>query len=363
MQNHSQIKKMNKKKLKIRAGYAMMLGYGHVAGNLTKALDEISELDVSVIPISIPHITTKFDRFDTLINKVPDRDTVCLSIWHEFALIENALGSGKQLAYPFFEVNELDDLRKRNLNYVDQIIVASKWGREVLENNGIHKPIEVISPGVDSSIFYPGKPNDPNSNYIFLNIGKFEERKSTKLIADLFNRAFEPTDNVELWFHCDAKLVKIQKQLIEFVKYCTGTKMGARIKFSQPVQTDIGLANIIRGAHCGIFLTRAEGFGLPILQSIACGKPIISTNYSGHSEFVNSSNSLIVPISRFVPARDNIWFSGLGTWADIDKNAQDITIEHMRNAYKNRLVDNYGVAETIQKFTWKNAAAAVFNLI
>ena len=35
------------------------------------------------------------------------------------------------------------------------------------------------------------------------------------------------------------------------------------------------------GADCGIFLSRAEGWNLGLLEMMAMGKPVITTNYPG----------------------------------------------------------------------------------
>ena len=36
-----------------------------------------------------------------------------------------------------------------------------------------------------------------------------------------------------------------------------------------------------------ISATRGEGFGLPMLEAAACGLPVMSTNWSGHLDFLN----------------------------------------------------------------------------
>lgn len=347
-------------KLNLRAPFHMTLGYGHVAGNLARALKDI--VDLSIIPMGSPFLTTKFDEFHALCNKTPGSQSDCLVIWHEYALIEHCLGRGRYIGYPFFELNQLDSTRLKNLNYVDHIVVASDWARDVLLNNHVKKPVSVISPGVDTEVFFPGNDRSEEPTYRFLNVGKYEERKCTRLIADLFNKAFEPADNVELIFHCDSALKQIREQVQSFKQYCGGLKLADKIKFSDIVQTDIALANIMREVDCGLFLSRSEGFGLPMLQMIACGKPIIGTNYSGHTQFLDTKNSLGVPITNFVPARDGIWFNGTGTWADIDKKAQDLTVDYMKGCYLNKVRENLGFSETVEKFTWAGAARQVKGL-
>lgn len=43
-----------------------------------------------------------------------------------------------------------------------------------------------------------------------------------------------------------------------------------------------------------VSLTHGEGYGLPLLEQAVCGKPIIATNWSGHTEFLNKGKWLPV---------------------------------------------------------------------
>jgi len=46
--------------------------------------------------------------------------------------------------------------------------------------------------------------------------------------------------------------------------------------------------------NCYVSLTRAEGYGLPLVEAAAAGLPIIATNYSGHLEFLKGQPFLPV---------------------------------------------------------------------
>lgn len=43
-----------------------------------------------------------------------------------------------------------------------------------------------------------------------------------------------------------------------------------------------------------VSLTRGEGYGLPILESAACGLPVIATNWSGHTDFLGQDDFIPV---------------------------------------------------------------------
>src|SRR6185295_15420399 len=51
------------------------------------------------------------------------------------------------------------------------------------------------------------------------------------------------------------------------------------------------LAPYFAAANVGVFPHRGEGFGLPILECIASGRPVIATRGTGPDAFCNRSNS------------------------------------------------------------------------
>jgi glycosyltransferase involved in cell wall biosynthesis len=80
-------------------------------------------------------------------------------------------------------------------------------------------------------------------------------------------------------------------------------------------------------ACCDVYasLHRAEGYGLSLLESMALGKPVLATAYSGNVDFMNPVNSLPVGY-RLVPvARPEGPYQPGMLWADPDvEHAADL---------------------------------------
>lgn len=341
--------------LTVRAPLNTQLGYGHAGWNIIKEIRNQGH-GVCLFPLGQNYHLSPEDV--GIIQQIQqesfsflDHSNPCLLIWHEFALFQQFTCKGKYIAFPFFEVNELDPLRQHNLNYCDEVFVASQWAKEVLESNNVGSHISVIPLGVDTEIFKP-KVQRQDETYKFFTVGKIEKRKCTEMLADIFSAAFDENDKVEFHIICDSPLPQIQQQMPEIRERFTNSKLGDKIFLHPNVPFDRDLASFIQDKNCGLFLTRAEGFGLPILQSMACGKPVITTDYSAQTEFCNEKNARLINISEFEPAIDNIWFHGLGTWAKIGNREVEQCIEYMRECYKNRPSNIDGV-DTARQFSWK----------
>jgi glycosyltransferase involved in cell wall biosynthesis len=49
------------------------------------------------------------------------------------------------------------------------------------------------------------------------------------------------------------------------------------------------------GARCFIFTSIYEGFGLPVLEAMACGTPVVGSNASSIPEVVGNAGILVEP--------------------------------------------------------------------
>ena len=78
------------------------------------------------------------------------------------------------------------------------------------------------------------------------------------------------------------------------------------------------LDGLMWGCDCYVSLHRAEGFGQTLAETMAIGKPVIATGYSGNLAFMNADNSLLVDYSmvRVPPGCEP--YPATSTWAEPD---------------------------------------------
>lgn len=339
-------------------------GYGIASLNMLKALSE-EGVDIKYFPISNPSVTNQAD-YDTILDILNnsldfDPDAPCLKIWHQFDLASR-IGRGKYYAYPFFELDTMNEMEKKHLSVPDELIVSSDWAKNVLEDNGIRQKINIAPLGVNREIFNENtKIQNSSDKYIFLTVGKWEVRKCHDILPKLFKLAFPTEQDVELWIVASEQTSYSSSEDIK--KWKSLYSEDTRLRVIPGVDTQEELANIIQQSSCGIYIARAEGWNLELLETMSMNKPAIATFYSAHTEFCNEKNSYLVDISELEKAYDGKAFTGQGRWAKIGQQQVEQTIEHMRYAYKNRINTNSAGVETAKTFSWQNTAKALSGCI
>lgn len=334
-------------------------GYGITSFNILKSLNNLG-VEVSLFPIGSQFsVNSQQDKemIHKCINNSLTFDYVAptLKIWHQNELSIRP-GKGRYATLPFFEVDKLKPIEKHHLNFSDIIFVASKWAKKVLIDNGITRPIEVSPLAVDMEIFYdPVKIKVENPQYTFFHIGKWEKRKGQDFLIEAFSRAFSPKDDV-----CLALLPHnpflTKEESDQWVRLASESPMRNNIKIFGRLETQYDLANFIFYGDCGIFMSRAEGWNNEILECMAMNKPIITTNYSAHTEYCNKENAYLVEIDQLEPAVDSKWFDGTGNWAKLAQNQMDQTVDIMRYVYNNNIRLNPNGIETASNYSWINTA-------
>lgn len=334
-------------------------GYGITSLNILKSLTKLG-LDISLFPIGNT-FSANSEQDKQIIHNAANNSlhfdymAPTLKIWHQNDLAIKP-GKGRYATFPFFEVDTLNNIEKHHLNFSDIIFVASTWAKNILINNGISRPIFVAPLAVDMEIFYdPIKIKVENQKYTFFHIGKWEKRKGQDFLIEAFSRAFSPKDDVTLALVPHNPFLN-EEETKYWINLVNSSPMRDNIKIFDRMPTQYNLAEFIFYGDCGIFMSRAEGWNNEIVECMAMNKPIITTNYSAHTEYCNKNNTYLVEIDELEPAKDNKWFDGSGNWAKLGENQMDQTIELMRYVYSNNIRTNPHGIETAKKYSWDNTA-------
>lgn len=338
-------------------------GYGVTSLNITKSLFNRKNLNISLFPIG-NNIEINSEEDKSIIQELLNNsnkfnyNAPCIKIWHQHDLAQR-IGNSHYYVFPFFEIDTLSAREIHHLNYADYIFVASSWAKNILIANEINKPIYIAPLGVDTTIFKnPIKIKFEKNNYVFFHIGKWEHRKAQDFLLKAFDAAFNENDNVELRLVPHNPFLNEQEHnyWINLVNNC---KLKNKIKIFNRFPTQYHLAEFIYDADCGIFPSRAEGWNNEILESMALNKPIITTNYSAHTEYCTNKNSYLIDINELEPANDGKWFNGTGKWAKLADSQLNQTVDYMRFVYNNNISSNAEGLLTAKKYSWDNTTSII----
>lgn len=326
------------------------LSYGIVTQNI---LDNLSNYKLK--PLG-QFDEQKYSRFvPNLINYLDKLDLTqpSLKIFHENLLFDH-IGKGTRIGFPIFERNRFTPEHIWNLSHQDIVLVCSKWAKELVEP--INPNVIVCPLGVDKD-FFPGYIPNQEEKVIFYTQGKREVRKGHNYLHKVFHKAFSEYNDVELWMFThnffDNPEVTRSFQL-EYKEL-----LGNKVKFF-PWLPKSEMINWLHKTDCGIFLSRAEGWNMPLSESLAIGKQVIATYYSGHTEYLKDG----IKPTEFELAIDNKWFNGEFTWMKIESNEEEI-VNLLREKYEyckdNRGPDINSV-NLVKNFTWQKTAEIINGL-
>jgi glycosyltransferase involved in cell wall biosynthesis len=295
--------------------------------------------------------------------KLFNHNAPCVKIWHQFDMI--GFTGGKKIAFPFFELDTLTEIEKHHLSYCDHICVASEWAKNILYKNGIEKEISVVPLGYDPEIFKPVI-KDNNSDTIFLVVGKLEKRKLHDEIVEGFNIAFDYKDSAQLWMACENIFLTPEQNEAWKNKY-RNTKLGQKIRFIPRVDNQTSLARIMNMADVIVNPSRGEAWNMPVLEGMACSREIITTNYSGMTQYTKQGVALI-DIDELEIAKDDVWFHGEGgKWAKFGQSQMDQLVNYLQYFHEQKSsgksLVNKTVAEVASKFTWANTANKLLEVL
>lgn len=154
--------------------------------------------------------------------------------------------------------------------------------------------ISVVYLGVDQNIYNPKKTVFVNFNYI-LYVGSEQPRKNLSSLLKAF-RIIKQNENFK-----DLKLIKIGNPGLE-----TDRKTILKLINELNLQNDVVFTGFVpeaelpkyySNAACFVLPSLYEGFGLPLLEAMACGCPVVASNVTSIPEVAGDAGLLVNPLN------------------------------------------------------------------
>ena len=207
--------------------------------------------------------------------------------------------------YSMFETDRAPMQYPQLLNNVTEVFVPSYHVKEAFTSSGI-KNTSVIHPAIDADFFSPKKVNITrkyDNRYKFLIICDLTPRKGVHLLIPTFLSSFQNRDDVLLIIKAywgGATSAHKEEIINNFrkVKKRYGNLKEPKIVFIGDVLTENQMADLINTCDCYVAPSYGEGLNLPALQAMSCGKPVIATNWGGHTEFIDPMISLPIGVDK-----------------------------------------------------------------
>ena len=332
---------MKKPVVLVTAPVATRSGYGAHSRDIIRSLINIDKYDVKIWPVKWG---------STPMNALNDQDP------NDKPIIERLLSNPTLPNKPDVHIhivvpNEFSPIGKYNIgitaglectacppswlegmNRMDLNIVPSTFVKNTMENVSFDiqdentkqlkgqlkntKPIEVLFEGADTNIYKKTKEfskifldemKNVEESFNFLYVGHWlqgkigEDRKDTAMLVKVFLETFKNKKKKP------GLILKTSGASFSVLDREDILKKINKIK--QSVSGDLPNIYLLHGdfyddeinelynhpkvkAHVNI--THGEGFGRPLLESSLSGKPIITSAWSGHMDFLNSNNSILI---------------------------------------------------------------------
>lgn len=291
-------------------------------------------------------------------------------------MFEKARGR-ENFAYTFFE-NELTDLSLKNAKRYDMILGGSTWCRDRMREQGIDH-CGVLIQGIDPELFFPVEDDRAPERFVIFSGGKFELRKGQDLVLKAVRILQEKYPDIWLvncWYNIwpeSMRLMGISPHIRFEMRpgpwqdlmqqtYAANGLDPARIVTCDLMPAELQ-RELYRNTDIGVFPNRCEGgTNLVLMEYMACGKPVIASYASGHTDVVNPQNALLLTHLRdwVLMGPDRRPFA---RWQDPSLDELVARIEfayHHRDAIK-RLGRRAG--EDMKGFTWKHSAERLLALL
>ncbi len=241
--------------------------------------------------------------------------------------------TGYRIGYTMLETTGIPKKWTKQANQMDEVWTPSPFNAWTFRKSGVEKSIRVMPLGVDVNYFNADIIGYPLKNlFTFLSIFEWGERKASEILLKAFNQTFRKSEPVVLLckFINHDPTVNVARQIAQLELDPEGGQIIYSTNQNVPYYQ---LPQLYRSADCFVLPTRGEGWGMPILEAMACGLPVIATFWSAQQEFMNDGNSYPLQVERLIDAEAKCPYYKGFRWAQPDMRHLK---RLMRHVYENQ---------------------------
>lgn len=252
-----------------------------------------------------------------------------------------------RILYTTIEASSVPEQTVNACNSYDEVWVTSDFCKDVLESAGTKRPILVMPASIQTKLYHEN--HEPHTfrpalkSFVFMSLFGWGYRKGYDALLRSYLEEFTSEDDVSLLivsrYQQSSKRSDVIRQEVEKFINKYGGKNPAHIARCSRVIAEHELPKIYKACNAFVLPSRGEGFNLPLCEASLCGLPVIATNHSGHTMFLNKKNSHLVDIDSLVkvpPGSSHVhyWDNQIMPSLKSDRFIKDFG-SAMRNVYNN----------------------------
>ncbi len=237
-------------------------------------------------------------------------------------ILGNAFFNGRyNIGYWAWELSGFPDAWLPSVEMVDEIWAPSRFIQQAIAAKAncpvkwmpLAVQVDEPNPLLDRAYFHI-----PKDSFVFLfyyDLASYSSRKNPKGAIEAFRRAF-PDKKKDVILVIKTMGREWHTDELEQLKIMTDED--ERIMLIDAVLSHDEMPSLVNVCNCFVSLHRSEGFGRGMAEAMCLGKPVIATNYSGNTDFMDADNACLVNYT-LIPVQEGEYPHATGqVWADPD---------------------------------------------
>jgi glycosyltransferase involved in cell wall biosynthesis len=164
------------------------------------------------------------------------------------------------------------------------LAISELTKRDLVELYGIPEQKIAVTPLAADPAFVPDGPSPDGEPYALF-VGALQVRKEAATAIEALSLVGEGAPRLVLAGPDKGGRTEVEE---------TAARLGVAVELRGHVPQD-ELAGLYRGAECLVFPSRYEGFGLPLLEAMASGTPVVATTAGALPEVAGDAAVLVEP--------------------------------------------------------------------
>ena len=292
--------------------------------------------------------------------------------------------------YPaeFIEGSNRMDLNLVSSEHSKQVALASQFEKrdkktdQIQKTVKLEKPIEVLFEGLDINKYNKNPQNsgllkDVKEDFCFLYTGHWlngnfgEDRKNTALLIKTFLETFKGPGRKKPALILKTNRVNyslldregVLKDINRIKDKTAGNLPNVYLLHGEMTDDEMNQLNNDNKVKAFVSFTKGEGYGRPLAEAAITGKPVITTNWSGHTDFLHPDYNILIggelknihesAANQFL-LKESQWFN-INT--DIATRAMKDVFKHYKKYWENSrkqtqyLKDNWSLGIMVNKIS------------